>query len=180
MYPRFQRLLFGVGLIVLTLGSTQPRQVLADQAVQQASPSTSAPSEPPVPAPGRDLSVDEAMGGHTLARHVAKTDIELAERLRREPQISAASSYTDRATAERVVGTAIASAAHQLSTWQNRRGRRPNLVLDYTGKDTAPIGRSMRRGRQIAVPCFDAVVVLRWDERLGRYFVLTSYPENER
>ena len=41
------------------------------------------------------------MGGHTLARHVDKTDAELAERLRLEPQLSAASTYTDRAVAER-------------------------------------------------------------------------------
>src|SRR5262245_62492121 len=58
----------------------------------------------------RDLSVDEAMGGHTLARHVGKSDDELATRLRNEPQISSASTYTDRVTAERVVGAALASA----------------------------------------------------------------------
>jgi hypothetical protein len=43
------------------------------------------------------------MGGHTLARHVGKTDAELIERLRREPQISSASTYTDRgAVADRI------------------------------------------------------------------------------
>jgi hypothetical protein len=50
-----------------------------------------------VESPRRDLSVDEDMGGHTLARHVGKTDAELRERLRREPNISTASTYTDRA-----------------------------------------------------------------------------------
>jgi hypothetical protein len=40
----------------------------------------------------RDLRADEALGGHTLARHVGKTDAELAARLKREPQISAAST----------------------------------------------------------------------------------------
>src|SRR5689334_2318109 len=49
-----------------------------------------------------DLSADEAMGGHTLQRHVGRTDAELRARLDREPQISSASTYTDRATAEEV------------------------------------------------------------------------------
>ena len=51
----------------------------------------------------RDLAADESMGGHTLARHVGKTDSQLSDRLRREPQISAASTYTDREMAERTV-----------------------------------------------------------------------------
>jgi hypothetical protein len=37
-----------------------------------------------------DLGHDEARGGHTLARHVARTDGELRERLARERNISAA------------------------------------------------------------------------------------------
>src|SRR5262245_17254362 len=81
--------------------------------------------------PRRDLAVDESMGGHTLARHVAKSDAELAERLRRERQISAASTYTDRATAERSVGAALADGGGKLASWQKRSGRRPNLVLHY-------------------------------------------------
>ncbi len=51
----------------------------------------------------RDLSIDDARGGHTLKRHVGRTDAQLAERLARE-HVSAASTYPDRATAERVVG----------------------------------------------------------------------------
>jgi len=66
-----------------------------------------------------DLERDEKRGGHTLARHVGRSDADLGERLRRERQISAASTYTDRATAERVVALALAQqrvlCAHQLS-----------------------------------------------------------------
>ena len=42
-----------------------------------------------------DLEADEALGGHTMARHVGRTDAQLAERLQRERDISAASTYTD-------------------------------------------------------------------------------------
>src|SRR5438046_1061920 len=68
----------------------------------------------------RDLSLDEAMGGHTLARHVGKSDAELADRLKRERQISAASTYTDRATAERSVGAALAEGGGKLTSWMRR------------------------------------------------------------
>src|SRR5262249_4570432 len=57
------------------------------------------PQQPRRAAGDHDLSGDEAMGGHTLARHIGKTDAELIERLRQEPDISSASTYTDRQTA---------------------------------------------------------------------------------
>jgi hypothetical protein len=127
---------------------------------------------------GRDLSIDESMGGHTLTRHVGKTNRELAERLRREPQISSASTYTDRPTAEQVVGSALASAGQPFDRWRARSGRRPNFVLHYSaGRD---IGRSLSRRRSGATTCARAVVVLRWDERHNRFYVLTSYPEQGR
>jgi Bacterial CdiA-CT RNAse A domain len=130
--------------------------------------------------PARDLSQDESMGGHTLRRHVGKTDAELRDRLRAEPQISAASTYTDRATAERAVGAAIAEGGRKLANWTSRSGRRPNLVLDYRDRSGQSLGRSYARGQPAAVPCDQAVVVLRWDERRDRYYVLTSYPEASR
>ena len=58
--------------------------------------------------PVRDLNQDEAAGGHILRKHVGRTDEELLERLDRERNISGASTYTDRATAERALGAAIA------------------------------------------------------------------------
>jgi hypothetical protein len=129
---------------------------------------------------GRDLSVDESMGGHTLSRHVGRSDADLANRLRREPQISSASTYTDRAVAERTVGAALASAAGRIDEWQHRRGRRPNLVLHYVERRQSPVGRSLARGQRAAVASNRVLVVLRWDERSDRFYVLTSYPEAGR
>lgn len=128
----------------------------------------------------RDLSIDESMGGHTLARHVGKSDAELADRLRREPQISSASTYTDRASAQRTVDAALASAAGRIDEWQRRRGRRPNLVLHYVARKQASVGRSLARGQRASVACDRVLVVLRWDERSDRFYVLTSYPEAGR
>ncbi len=120
------------------------------------------------------------MGGHTLARHVGKSDAELAERLQRERQISAASTYTDRATAERSVGAALAEGGGRLRSWMRRSGGRPNLVLHYVEPSRRPIGRSLTRGGSRTDLCIRALVVLRWDDRKNRYYVLTSYPEADR
>jgi Bacterial CdiA-CT RNAse A domain len=104
----------------------------------------------------------------------------LKERLRREPNISAASTYRDRATAERVVARALAENHARVDQWLARKGSRPNLVLDYRGSTREePVGRSLSRRSPHPVDCSDAVVVLRSDGQRG-FFVLTSYPEARR
>lgn len=127
---------------------------------------------------GRDLDLDERAGGHTLARHVGRTDQQLRDRLRNEPNISAASTYTDRATAERVVAQALDEAQSKVEQWERRRGNKPNLTLNVHVDDEAPIGRSLSRRGKAAVPCHDALVVLR--ARSDGFYVLTSYPETRR
>ena len=127
--------------------------------------------------PRRDLGIDESRGGHTLARHVGRTDSQLLDRLAREPRISAASTYTDRATAETVVALALERERSRLEAWRGRHGSRPNLVLHVNAPRGPPIGRVMRRGSRQSVAATSALVVLRWDGGPQDFFVLTSYPE---
>ena len=144
-----------------------------------SAPATAAVPDAPVEAVRYDLGRDEARGGHTLARHVGWSDDQLRARLRREPDISAASTYTDRLTAERVVAAALARDKRRVETWFARVGSRPNLGIEYRGARGDVIGRTVRRGRTEAEPCVDAVIVLRW-HREGGFIVLTSYPEGSR
>lgn len=130
----------------------------------------------PVRAAAADLESSERLGGHTLARHVGRTDDDLRERLRREPHIAAASTYTDLATAERVVAATLGRFDRRIQAWSAREGPRPNLTLDYRGDAGTIVGRSLRRGDARVRDCADAVVVLRWHAS-RRYYVLTSYPE---
>lgn len=159
---------FVLALALLTAGHTvvrggQPARAPVDQRASAAA---------------YDLEADEAIGGHTIERHVGKTDRELADRLRREPQISAASTYTDLATARRVVGAALAQSRSRVQTWAGRSGPRPNLVVNYTEPGGRPIGRALRRGGGgTATAASRALVVLRWQDRSRRWYVLTSYPE---
>ncbi len=126
--------------------------------------------------PTHDLSQDEAAGGHTLKKHVGRTDDQLRERLRRERNISAASTYTDRAAAELAVGVALQQNQAKIDRWLSRDGGHPNLVIDYDGDSAHPIGRTMNRGDDQSRPCSHAIVVLKWDGDRS-YHVLTTYPE---
>jgi len=127
-----------------------------------------------LPPAARGISQDDEAGGHTLRKHVGKSDNELRQRLAREHNISAASTYTDREIAERVVGTTLNLQRDKIQRWLERGGEHPNLVLDYDADQ--PIGRTMRRGSNTSTPCSRAVVVLRYAGG-GQYYVLTSYPE---
>ena len=122
----------------------------------------------------RDLSRDEAAGGHILRKHVGQTEEQLRERLERERNITGASTYTDRSTAEHAVGTAIAQSQNRIASWMGRSGGHPNLVLDYDSE--TPIGRTINRGENQSRPCGHAVIVLRYAGP-DDYYVLTSYPE---
>ncbi len=121
----------------------------------------------------RDLSQDEAAGGHILRKHVGQTDDE-RERLERERGITGASTYTNRAVAEHAVGAAIAESQDRIERWLSRSGGHPNLVLDYDSE--TPIGRSMNRGESKSRSCAHALVVLKYVGP-NDYYVLTSYPE---
>lgn len=127
-------------------------------------------------APRHDLTPDEEAGGHTLRRHVARTDDQLRERLEREPNIAAASTYVDRETAERAVGLVLDHNRDKIARWLSRTGGHPNLALDYNGDPAQPIGRTLRRGEDRPQPCSQAVVILKWSSA-SEYYVLTSYPE---
>ncbi len=114
------------------------------------------------------------MGGHTLQRHIGRTDDELRERLERERHISAASTYTNRATAEHVIAEAIRQNQDRIQHWLERSSGHPNLVLEYHSDQQ--VGRVLNRGESHSIPCSNAIAVLKWAEP-NRYYVLTSYPE---
>ena len=132
------------------------------------------PSGFPALSGSYDLGRDENLGGHTLHRHVGRTDQQLRERLEEERDIAAASTYNDRAAAERTVAAALAQNRGRVERWLQRSDAHPNLTVQFRGN--APIGRSIRRGGQNSETCFEALVILHWDED-NRFHVLTSYPE---
>ena len=135
----------------------------------------------PVPIPSApslaqryDLAADEERGGHTIERHVAKTEDELRARLTREPDISAASSYFDLETAEVVIAAALSKKQGEIDRWSRGTGGRANLALRFTHAE--PVGITVERGARTARELDSVVVVLRWAGQ--DWYVLTSYPDD--
>jgi hypothetical protein len=122
-----------------------------------------------------DLARDEQRGGHTVDKHVGRTDDQLRERLDRERDISAASTWTDLSSAEETVATALRANQAKIDRWNERGYPRPNLALHFDAGHS--IGRTMHHGENSSEPCTGAVVVLKAD-RDGGFFVLTTYPED--
>jgi hypothetical protein len=164
------RIVFAVGICGLI--SCQPPG--GTNGESSASSSSIAANIAAVHGPTRDLSQDEAAGGHILRKHVGQTDQQLRERLERERGITGASTYTDLAAAEHAVGAAIAESRGRIQQWLRRTGGHPNLVLDYDAN--TPIGRTINRSESEARPCAHALVVLKYAGP-DDYYVLTSYPE---
>lgn len=135
---------------------------------------TSGEIEPPRAEPRYDLARDENRGGHTLSKHVGRTDAELRERLARERNISAASTWIDRDTAERTIAAALSAERERIDNWRKRGTPRTNLALRYDAGHL--IGRSLHRGDSRSIDCTKAVIVLR-AEGPEEFYVLTAYPE---
>jgi hypothetical protein len=150
-------------------GNTQPRT--QGETPQHESWSTARSA----PGGGRyDLSPDEERGGHTLKKHVGRTDEELRQRLDKERDISAASTWTDRDAAEETVGGALRAERGRIQSWEGRGYPRANLALHFDAGRV--IGRSMRHGNSQSSPCTRAVIVLKADGA-DSFYVLTTYPE---
>lgn len=167
--PEIWRVLVLLLLVFGVAGCTQRPRPGDPEDARGATASSAAPG-----GERYDLSKDEERGGHTLARHVARTDDELRERLHREGNISAASTWTDRETAEETIEEALRSERGRIESWMRRGYPRANLALHYEAR--REIGRSLRQGETEAVRCRDAVIVLRADGPDG-FYVLSAYPE---
>lgn len=123
--------------------------------------------------PGGGLDFHEAAGGHTLERHVGKTEAELAQRLETDRRISAASSFTNRSIAEAAIGEAIGKNERPIASWLRTRGNR--YSIDYNANRI--VGITLRRRASKATPTSRLKIVFDRSPKLpSGYFIRTAYP----
>ena len=164
-------LLFGIFLTLLSGCGQLP----APDATRRDDPGAARTEPSPVRSSNRyDLQRDEERGGHTLKKHVGRTDRQLEERLEHERNISAASTWTDLDTAESTVAAAFRAERGKIENWMRRGYPRSNLALHFDAGHV--IGRSLQHGETQTVVCTAAVIVLRADGP-DSFYVLTTYPE---
>ncbi|MFB7802573.1 ribonuclease YeeF family protein [Bacillus subtilis] len=127
-------------------------------------------------APGGGLAAHEAKGGHLIERHIGKTDEELIERLRTDPNphITASSTFKDRATAERIANSVLNDPKNikKIENWIDNP-KKPKLMLKYKG-DGEIIGRSVTRNSELVENVTNAKIILKKDNNGN--FILTGYP----
>ncbi len=124
--------------------------------------------------PGGGLDFHEAAGGHTLKKHVGKTEAELAQRLASERRISGASSFTYRSVAEAAIAEAMSINQSAIDSWVKSGSNR--YTIDYDAKKI--IGITLRRGASKATQTSRLRIVLQRSTKLPPgYFIFTAYPQ---
>ena len=123
--------------------------------------------------PGGGLAAHEAAGGHTLLRHLGKSDAELVARVQAQPRITGASTWNSRAIAEGSIAEVLSTNAGQVRSWLS--GSSQKLVLNGRAADT--VGRYVAQ-RSINVQNVSGIrVVLIRDPSMGTGFrIQTAFP----
>jgi len=109
--------------------------------------------------------------GHTILKHLDKTDEELTERFANEPDLQWSSSFNDRQTAEAAISAALDSNQQAIRDWL----RQPLQVFRLEIDIGAEVGRSVARDGTIVSTSKLRVVLRKEDTMLG-YYIKTAFP----
>ncbi|MEH7461396.1 RNase A-like domain-containing lipoprotein [Bacillus thuringiensis] len=128
-----------------------------------------------------DKILDEMEGppknGHTIERHVGKTDEQLKERLRTD-NVSAASTYYDKETATKAVKDTIKQHEKEIEKWL-KESKENRLVLNT--KHNFAVGKTvLKKDMRVKDGLRNTVTVLQRDKgsQLG-FKIVTSYPSEK-
>ena len=129
--------------------------------------------------PNNWLQIQENDGGHTIARHVGKTDQWLVDRYNTNYHISGASTYATAQTATQHIQAALAIAQVGYNAWE------PNANINARRAVTTNLGYTVGRGVNAPTPRPAHVADVKDLDRLvtvmektgdGACLLLTSYP----
>lgn len=113
-------------------------------------------------------------GGHTIARHVGKTEAELRARLAAE-RIPVASTFKTLAQAERVLYQALRQNRRTVEGWAKTAQVNDKLVINYVGSEV--IGEGVVRATGALTQFTKARIVLKMGTYGGKpYYILTAFP----
>lgn len=114
-------------------------------------------------------------GGHTIGKHVARTQEELLGRLAKSPAMQSASTFSDLRTAEQVISRTLRLNKALIKRWAQHSAS-ANL-LELTHNAGKAIGFGYRQGSSIKLTSNSVRVVLLKKVYNGKpYYILTAYP----
>jgi hypothetical protein len=111
-------------------------------------------------------------GGHTIAKHVGKTEEELRARLVRERHLISASSFTDLRTAEKAISDMLSANRSRIMSWSSTGDPRLELRQSFS----RPLGKVLMRKSGKLDEARTVTVVLRNEEYNEMpYYILTAF-----
>ncbi len=121
----------------------------------------------------------EALGGHTIERHVAKTDDYLIERLQTDSRLNTVSTFSNLAVAEASVNAVLNLQREQVADWWQGELARQGFFARVPTHGTY-LTRAQLNNNPDAKPQWvpdQAVVRVVLVRRGDDFFVLTAFPQ---
>jgi Bacterial CdiA-CT RNAse A domain len=123
--------------------------------------------------PRRTVEAQDAAGGHTIERHVGKSEAWLRKRLEMETDKKFTSSFRNEAIANRVQGRMVNRCQDQIQAWLKSGKTRP-LQLEIDMHE--PVGIIVERGKSGSVVTTKATAYIARDNSAQGWHFVTSYP----
>ncbi|WP_439892702.1 RNase A-like domain-containing protein [Ralstonia sp. 25C] len=121
-----------------------------------------------------EARVGTSIGGHTIAKHVGRTEQQLRARLKAETKIKVASSFRDMKAAEWAISQAMKADAMRIKAWVQSSGSKLEIVHDV-GVD---VGYGVVRATGAFVKMRKVKMFLKREIYNGMpYYILTAYLE---
>ncbi|MEX3858028.1 MULTISPECIES: RNase A-like domain-containing protein [Paraburkholderia] len=121
-----------------------------------------------------EAKAGSGIGGHTLLKHVGRTEAQLRERLNREPRREKVSSFTNLERAESAISEVMRANATIIREWAQSSGRGGPLAL--TRRVAGNVGYGITRETGKLTPMNEVVVVLKYQTYNGMpYYIVTAY-----
>lgn len=122
------------------------------------------------------LVAEETAGGHTIARHVGKTEAELRARLAAQSRIPAATTFNSLKDAEHFVAQAIRANKITIKEWAKNANIGQTKGFNYQAGKV--VGKGVVRSTGQLQNMTKVTVVIRKVRENNRiYFILTAYPK---
>lgn len=118
------------------------------------------------------------VGGHTILKHVGKTEAELRARLAAQPWIRGAGSFSTLDVAERAISSGLRANAARIQAWASQAsaaGGAPTLTLVHNASSV--IGYGVMRASNTLQNMTRVQIILKFEMYNGNpYYILTAYP----
>jgi hypothetical protein len=124
----------------------------------------------------RDIQMQDAAGGHTIERHVGKSETWLRNRLQNDPElkkVNFCSSFRNEAIANRVQGQFVKRHRAALEAWL-KNDESHSFKTKVTMNE--PVGIVVERGKSGASETYTSRVIAIRDSSPQGWHILTSYP----